>query len=220
MEKHKYLMLDCETFGTFQKPVVYDLGLAVVDNKGRIYAKYSFIIDDTFYGMQERAKTAYYAWKFPAYHEDIENGRRRVISWAGAMYIANRLVEKWDIKAVIAHNAHFDFTAVNYTTELLKHHKRFFQSSVEWWDTLSMVSDTIAKQKLYVEWCKNHNYMTKNGQPRMTAEIIYKYITHDDTFEESHTGLEDVLIEIRIFAKCVACKKKMKRGFFDFSGRH
>jgi hypothetical protein len=50
--------------------------------------------------------------------------------------------------------------------------------------------------------------------PRFTAEILYRYITDNLEFTESHTGLEDTLIEKEIFAYCVRQKKKMQRTYW------
>ena len=60
-----------------------------------------------------------------------------------------------------------------------------------------------------------NGYLKKNGTPRATAEILYKYISGNNDFEESHTGLEDVLIEKEIFAKCMAQHKKMKKNVWE-----
>ena len=79
------------------------------------------------------------------------------------------------------------------------------------WDTLKMAQDTICGQNTYVLWCAENGFLRKNGTPRATAEILYKYISQDIDFEEEHTGLADVLIEIQIFAKCMAQHKKMRR---------
>jgi hypothetical protein len=32
---------------------------------------------------------------------------------------------------------------------------------------------------------------------------LYRYLTNDITFEEAHTGLEDVEIETQIFLECI-----------------
>lgn len=50
----------------------------------------------------------------------------------------------------------------------------------------------------------------------MKAEVIYKYISGNNDFIESHTGLEDVMIEKEIFAKCCRQHKKMKHTFYVF----
>ena len=58
--------------------------------------------------------------------------------------------------------------------------------------------------------------MTNNKTPqvRLTAEILYRYITGDDNFVESHTGLEDVMIEKEIFKACMAKHKPMRKKLF------
>ena len=37
--------------------------------------------------------------------------------------------------------------------------------------------------------------LKKNNQVKLTAEVIFRFITKNNNFVESHTGLEDVLIE-------------------------
>ena len=75
-----------------------------------------------------------------------------------------------------------------------------------------MAQDTVCKQKTYMRWCKEKGYVTKNGQVRATAEILFRYMIGDENFIESHTGLEDVLIEKEIFAWCMRQHKKMRRS--------
>jgi hypothetical protein len=53
------------------------------------------------------------------------------------------------------------------------------------------------------------------GRVRATAEILYRYITLNTDFIEDHTGLEDVLIEKEIFAKCMAQHKKMRKDVWS-----
>ena len=48
IQKHYYLMVDTETCGGLENPYVYDLGMAIVDRKGKVYAKYSFVIAEVF----------------------------------------------------------------------------------------------------------------------------------------------------------------------------
>jgi hypothetical protein len=47
----------------------------------------------------------------------------------------------------------------------------------------------------------------------MTAEILYRYLSGDNDFEEQHTGLADVMIEKEIFKACMDrnpnCAKKV-----------
>ena len=61
------------------------------------------------------------------------------------------------------------------------------------------------------KYCKENGYLTnhKTPQPRLTAEIIYRFISGNKDFVESHTGLEDVMIEKEILAYCYKKHKKM-----------
>jgi hypothetical protein len=58
--------------------------------------------------------------------------------------------------------------------------------------------------------------MTKHKTPRpqVKAEVLYKYITGDLDFTESHTGLEDVLIEKEILAYCFSKHQKMRKELY------
>jgi hypothetical protein len=58
--------------------------------------------------------------------------------------------------------------------------------------------------------------MTKHKKPqvRLTAEILYRYISGDRDFIESHTGLEDILIETALLAHCFRQHKKMEKRLF------
>ena len=214
--KSYYVTFDTETANGLDDPIVYDLGFAVVDKKGNVYEKHSFVIYETFCGMKELMKSAYYADKLPQYKEQIESGERKLVRFSTAKKIFNEVCKKYNVKAIMAHNARFDYRSTATTQRYLTKSKyRFFLPyGIELWDTLKMAQDTICRQWTYKEWCYNNGYVTKNGRPRATAEILYKYITGNEQFKESHTGLEDVLIEKEIFAHCVAQHKPMRKKCF------
>ena len=78
-----------------------------------------------------------------------------------------------------------------------------------------MARDVISKMPTYQRFCEENGYLTKNGQYRLTAEIICRFITKDNEFVENHTGLEDVLIEKDILAYCYKQHKKMRKSLFQ-----
>lgn len=217
MKKHYYLTIDTETANSIEYPFMYDFGGAVHDRYGNVMETFSFIIYDIFCADRELFNTAYYAEKRPMYEEQIKEGKRRIVSIFTARRHLADLCKKYEIKAIIAHNAAFDYRAVNYTLRYVSKSKYryFLPYGVELWDTLKMAQDTICKQKTYIRFCEENGYMKKNGTPRATAEILYRYIINDNDFIESHTGLEDVLIEKEIFAKCMRQKKKMRRKVWE-----
>lgn len=211
-----YIVFDTETCNNMDNPLMYDLGFAVVDKKGNVYAHFSFIIYEVFFGMNELMKSAYYSNKLPQYYKDIENGKRKIVTLFTAKKIFNEVCKEYNVRAIIAHNARFDYKSTNGTQRYITKSKyRFFLPyGIELWDTMKMARDTIAKQKNYIRFCEENNYLTKNGKVRVTAEILYKYISGNNDFIENHTGLEDVMIEKEIFSKCMAQHKKMRKSAF------
>lgn len=219
MDKRKtyYLTIDTETANTIEDPMMYDLGGAIHDRKGNVEETFSFIIYDVFCADRKLFDTAYYAEKRPLYERDLALGLRKIVSiFTARAYIAD-LCKKYSVKAIIAHNARFDYRSTNYTLRYVTKSKSryFLPYGIPLWDTLKMAQDTICKQKTYERFCKKNGYYTKGGKVRATAEILYKYISGDNDFLEEHTGLEDVLIEKEIFAKCMAQHKKMKKSAWE-----
>ena len=151
------------------------------------------------------------------YEAQIASGQRKIVSiFTARKYIAE-LCKKYNVKAIIAHNARFDYRSTNYTLRYVTKSKNryFLPYGIPMWDTLKMAQDTICKQPTYIKWCKEYGFCKSNGQPRATAEVLYRYIKQDPMFVEDHTGLEDVLIEKEIFAKCMAQHKKMRRSAWE-----
>lgn len=199
--------------------LVYDLGWAITDRKGRIYETKSFVVREIFIGMKDVMRSAYYAEKIPAYWEDIKNGRRILANFQTIRREFLKDAEKYGVTQFFAHNARFDLNALNNTIRYItKSEKRyFFPYSAEIWDTLKMARQTIGQQKSYKSYCVNNSYLTKHKVPqvRLTAEILYRYITGNEEFTENHTGLEDVLIETAIMAHCFRQHKKMNKCLFN-----
>lgn len=193
--------------------LVYDLGFAVVDKKGRVYETHSYVIKEVFYGMKDVMTSAYYANKIPQYEDEIAKGQRKVVTFYEARKALLDTMKKYNTSTIAAHNARFDVNALNKTQRYLtkSKYRYFFPWNVQLWDTLKMARQTIGKQKGYKLFCEFNNYMTKHKVPqvRLTAEIIYRYLTGNNSFEESHTGLEDVLIEKTILSHCFKQHKKM-----------
>lgn len=225
--KHYLIGLDTETCNgimvddklDLSQSLVYDIGWAVTDRKGNIYETKSFVIYEIFVGMKDVMRSAYYAEKIPRYWEDIKSGRRRLVSFYTMRNELLNDMAKYNCNTVFAHNAGFDLRALNTTERYItkSQYRYFFPYGTIIWDTLKMANDTIVKQKSYTKYCDNNSYKTKHKPPRnrATAEILYRYITGNNDFEESHTGLEDVLIETEILAHCFRQHKKMRKLLYD-----
>ena len=78
---------------------------------------------------------------------------------------------------------------------------------------MKMTEDVLYKRPTYQRFCFDNGNLTAHTPPRpqKKAETIKQYLENDPTYEEIHTGLEDVYIESEILAKCFATHKKMRR---------
>lgn len=198
--------------------LVYDCGWAVADTKGNIYETASFVNRDIFNDERDLMRTAYYSSKIPRYIEDLRAGRRKMATTYEIRKAMLDTMERYGITEVAAHNARFDYNALNTTeryTTCSKWRYWFPFGSVEIWDTMKMAQDVICKMPTYKKFCKENGYTLANGAPRKTAEILYRFISGDSSFEESHTGLEDVLIEVQIMWYCFRQHKPMRKALFE-----
>lgn len=200
-----YIVLDTETTNGFDDPICYDVGWAVVNDDGEILEQRSFVVADVFLNEKELMEVAYYAEKIPQYVVEIADGKRELRRFRTIRNILWNDCKKFGVKAIMAHNMRFDYRSCTRTQRWLTSSKYrfFFPYGVELWDTLKMARQTFGKNDEYKEWCKLNGYCQKNGVPRLTAEILYRYIANDPDFIENHTGLEDVLIEKDIFFACL-----------------
>ena len=200
----KLIVVDTETTNSLDDPLCYDVGFAVIDEVGNVYETYSFVVADIFLD-KELMKSAYFADKIPAYWEDIKSGKRELKTFRNIKKAFADCVKRNDVKIVLAHNARFDYRSLNLTLRYLTCSKQrfFFPFGTTIWDTLKMSREVLKNDASYGEFCYSNEYLTKRMCKRFTAEIIYRFLTGNNSFEESHTGLEDVLIEKEIFAYCI-----------------
>ena len=174
--KTYYLTIDTETANNLDNPFVFDIGGAVHDKHGNVEETFSFIVREVFIEMPELMKECFYQSKLPVYREQIRNGERIVKNYYEIRKHIHDLCEKYNIKAIIAHNMRFDYRSTTTTQRYISYSKYrfFFPYDVELWDTLKMAQDTICKQKTYIRFCEKNGYTKKNGSPRATAEILYR----------------------------------------------
>lgn len=229
-KRKKYLIgLDTETCNglmgedgklDLSQSLVYDIGWQVVDKKGKVYRTRSFVVAEIFLD-KELMKGAYYAEKIPQYWDDIKSGKRILTSFRKIRWIFTCDRKEFNCQTVFAHNAYFDYNALNNTIRLLtgSKYRYFMPYCVEWWDTLKMSRDVFSKSPMYSIYCQKNGYLTAHKVPqnRLTAEILWRYISGNPNFLESHTGLEDVQIETKILVHCLKTHKKIRKALFQKS---
>ena len=200
----KYIILDTETTNDIDCPLVYDFGFSVIDENGKAYASYSFVNADIFCD-DEMMANAYFAEKIPQYWEDIKSGNRILKSFRSIERTFRRVCREWNVDTFVAHNARFDYLALQTTKRYITTSKErfFFPYGSKFVDTLKLSREVFRKNETYRNFCVTNNYVTNYGQNRYTAEVIYRFLTNCNDFVEEHTGLADCMIEKEIFRYCL-----------------
>lgn len=203
MLTEKFIVLDTETTNSLDDPIVYDFGWAVVDKTGKVYETYSFVVADIFLD-EELMESAYFKEKISSYWEEIKSGKRTLKRFENIRKIFRKCAKENNVTKFFAHNMRFDYRSVNLTQRFLtsSKYRYFFPYGAEICDTLKMARQALKNNVDFDNFCYDNNYLTKRGCKRYTAEILYRFLTGDNNFCESHTGLEDVLIEKEIMRFC------------------
>ena len=211
--KEMYLVIDTETCNTVEQPLPYDIGYAICDRMGNIEIERSFVVAETFLDMKDTMKSAYFAEKIPQYWEDIKNGIREIKSIYKIRKQVAEDMKTYGVKKVGAYNMGFDKRALNnvlrYTTKSFC--RWFFPFGTEYFCIWNMACQTLLNTTSYIKFALENGLESDKGNILTSAESCYQWLKNNVEFTESHTGLEDVKIEIEIMAKCFSTHKKMDK---------
>lgn len=204
-EKTVVMMLDTETTNDIECPICYDVGYQIFTLGDGVLCEKSFVNADIFLD-KEMMENAYFADKIPQYWDEITEGKRQLRKWYNIRKELREDCQKYGVEIICAHNARFDYLSLHTTQRYIttSKYRWVLPYGIEWYDTLKMSREVLGNCDEYKSFCDAHGYRTKNGQLRMTAEIIYQFLTGNTDFVEAHTGLEDVKIEREIFKYCVS----------------
>lgn len=213
-KSEKYLVLDTETCNTIEQPIPYDIGWAICDKWGNVLVERSFIVAEIFLDMKDVMKSAYYADKIPMYWGDIKQGNRTIKRMWEIRKIMKDDIKNFHVKKICAYNMAFDKRALN---NLVRYVSKSF---LRWWFPFGVefvciwhcACQVLLNRKTYIEFAEKNGLISDCGNIKTSAECAYKYITDNIDFEESHTGLEDVKIEIEILRECFRQKKRMDKS--------
>ena len=194
------LVIDSETTNSIEQPLPYDVGYAIVDTEtGEILTEKSFVVAEIFLD-KELMSSAYFAEKIPQYWEDIKEGKRVIKSICNIRKAIKEDMKKYDVTKVGAYNMGFDNRAtrndIRYISSSLI--KWFFPFGTEFFCIWNMACSSILNTENYIKFALDNGFVSECNNIQTSAEIAYRYLKNEIDFFESHTGLEDVKIEIEI----------------------
>ena len=213
IRKQKYLMfIDTETIGSLyvtESVLPFEIGMKIYDTETKKVVKEKSYLVRKFFNNRYIMLSTFSATKYPSYFEKLENDKRyKTYSVRDIMEDITKVINRYNIKIMVAHNGQFDKNAIARLSEEFGIENPF--TNIELLDTME-ISRVITFSKAYADYCIAHKdrlnsikesaFITNSGRVRTTAQAIYCYLTNNAEFEEAHTGLEDIDIEISIFQK-------------------
>lgn len=211
IKKQKYLLfIDTETIGSLyvaESVLPFEIGMKVFNLDNMKVVKEKSYLVRKFFNNKYIMLSTFSATKYPSYFEKLENDKRyKTMSVKDISQDLEKIINRYGIKIMVAHNGKFDQTAIARICEEFGTNNPM--KKIDLLDTQE-ISKVITFSKEYSEFCLKHQdrlnsinescFITNSGRVRTTAQAIYCYITNDPNFEEAHTGLEDIDIEIEIF---------------------
>lgn len=152
-----YFVLDCETATmphahdydgeirksiAIAKPLIYDLGWKLIDSKGKVYRRKSYLITEIF-SVPSIFNTAYYASKRPLYIDKLKKKEITLTSWEQAT--ADMVADMEGAVAVGAYNSMFDYKkAIAFTEDYITH---LYSDNYQEWE---------AKQNNRIDYIATH----------------------------------------------------------------
>ena len=210
MNKTIYCTLDSETVGGASAPTgMYNLGCTIHDRNGHIFATCSMLVMEHY----DEIRTDDYAKKnFHLYEERLARGEMSAVATEEeAVSIVRNLCHFYGVRYVMAFNSGFDFC---------KTICRQLLDAFEFIDLWLMAVQTICHQKGYAKFCRENGFKSSSGKSCATsAESVYAYITGNPDYTEEHTALNDALIEMEIFVKCLSLHKKFTKNIHNFDAK-
>jgi hypothetical protein len=194
------MVFDTETSG-LDKPFCYDLGYIILNTDSElIELEKHFVIEQIWHNLP-LFESAYYKEKRPLYVQLMRQRRAKMNKWGYVMQEMMRDIKKYGITEAYAYNSDFDDKVFTFNCDWFKCINPL--ENVGIYDIWGYASEYITSKSDYQKFCEDNEYFTDTGNYKGSAEIVYRFIIGDTSFEEKHMGLYDTQIESVILLECV-----------------
>lgn len=213
LQNERYLMfIDTETIGTInviESVLPFEIGMKVYDLQNEEIVEQKSYIVRKFFNNKYVMLSTFSATKYPEYFEKLDTDKRyKLYSVNEISKDITKIKNHYNIKIMVAHNGQFDKNAMERLFNEFGVNNPFYKMDLL--DTME-ISKIITYSLDYLNFCLNNKkvlnanhesaFISNSGRVRITAQAIYSYIVNNPHFEEAHTGLEDIDIELQIFKK-------------------
>ena len=212
--KKHYMVLDTETVADARVP--FYLGFTIIDRRGNIVEQGNFFtaeIVDNPTGLYLLCKDSFSRRKADFYLEAAKQQPQNVMPFDIIADIINDTIKNYNA-TVCAYNAKFDVTVCENFAQALSM-PYFFAPGTEVWDIWNIALNIFCKSRNYVNFARENGFVTEKNNVSSSAETVYRYLTNNPDFVESHTALDDTNIEAEILTQAF---KRHKPLVTDFAG--
>lgn len=208
MNKKIGILIDTETIGNKH---IYDIAYYVIDLQGNILESYNAVNVSLFNeaNFNQFFDSPFITYrKYRWYEKALQSHAIMGLQWRRIMQTLKQTIKYYNVCFITAYNLTFDVQAIRNTCELYSEPNPFESFSLQFIDLWKLAQSHIATNA-YNNHCVTLGWLTeKTRKPRTNAECIYRYISKNDSFVESHTALADCDIELTIYKKCRQKKKR------------
>ena len=192
-------VIDWEATG-LDKPFGYDIGYHIVDNDtNETLCERQFIIEQNWHNLP-LFESAYYKDKRPLYVSLLRARKAIMTKYGYAMRQFARDIKQYNVTDIYAYNSDFDDKVTSFNCDWFKCINPIETIPIH--DIWGYASQFITNTPEYKDFCEKYGFFTDTGNYKTSAEVVYRFITNDPTFEEAHMGLQDAQIEAKILEYC------------------
>lgn len=208
-----YMVFDTETT-SLDKPFCYDVGYAIFSDENVQLVRKHFVIEQTWHNLP-LFESAYYKEKRPLYVHLMRTHEAIMDKWGYVMQQMMRDIRKNNVTDAYAYNSDFDDKVFTFNCDWFKCNNPLECIPIH--DIWGYVSEYVSCSHSYQQFCEQHEFFTESGNYKASAEIVYRYMTAEEDFDEAHMGAFDVDIEAKILQWCFdlgakqGCDYKVKK---------
>ena len=190
---------------------VFDFGMVIINSKGTEITRYDAIVKEVYDDVRKMEK-AFYFNKVDSFYEPNLRCKRMVKkSWRTICIEVSALCAKHRVSIVSAYNLAFDRRVIKATNEKYNGFSMFPKGTKElclW----KFACETELQSSDFEELAVKMDWVSDAGNLRTNAEVAYKFMTGNLQFSESHTALDDALIELDLLKLLMEKHKELPFG--------
>lgn len=203
----KIFLFDTEAVGLQPFNFIYDIGWIITNKQGEISQRRNFLVREIITDGKKMTG-AFFARKiFSYYIPAINSGKIRLVSWETIFNIMYEDLK--ECSTIAAYNIGYDLAALRNTANILNYGEEIIFDDLNILCLWNFACRSILNSRNYRKTARKNGWLSPSGNFKSSAECAYRYVTNQRNFIESHTALDDCLIENDIMKTAFSRKGKI-----------